>query len=188
MRQTSPQPVDAASEKTLSRRDDCSRSSGPGNPSPQVTRRCKSSLVDELRGYLENFKPRGLAETLIGGVSTHDSRMPMATRCSNSSASMTGISAAAAPQQLYTQDTTYWIYGVTLTGSTGARHEEPILYGHLQVPSLARSTSAEGAGIPTGSMPVDRIKSTLPTLIPRTAPSLGDIRSRVSESEFSRKK
>lgn len=29
-------------------------------------------LVDELRGYLESLRPRDLAETLIGGVSTHD--------------------------------------------------------------------------------------------------------------------
>jgi hypothetical protein len=39
------------------------------NPPPQVARRLR--LVDELCGYLESLRPRDLAETLTGGVSTH---------------------------------------------------------------------------------------------------------------------
>jgi hypothetical protein len=55
-------------------------------PLPKLPAAASLGLVDEVRGYLENFKPRDLAETLIGACRHTISGMPMAARCSNSSA------------------------------------------------------------------------------------------------------
>ena len=89
-------------------------------------------LVDELRSYLEGLKPRELAETLIGGVSTHD--FPDAhggetLKLVREAAGMTEYLLPPLPNTLYTRDTTCWIYGgVTLNSLYWpARHEEPIL-------------------------------------------------------------
>jgi arginine deiminase len=89
-------------------------------------------LVDELRSYLESLAPRDLAETLIGGLSTHD--FPDAhggemLKLVREAAGMTEYLLPPLPNTLYTRDTTCWIYGgVTLNALYWpARHEETIL-------------------------------------------------------------
>jgi len=89
-------------------------------------------LVDEIRSYLEGLKPRELAETLIGGLSTeefpetHGGEMLKLVR---DAAVVTEYLLPPLPNTLYTRDTTCWIYGgVTLnTLYWPARHEETIL-------------------------------------------------------------
>ena len=139
-------------------------------------------------------------------MSTHDFRDAHGDKMLHSSARLRhgGVSAAAAPQHaVYAEHDVLdpLTGGVTLnynplqnftvlygTGTVRlnslywlARHEGPVLCGHLHVPE--RSKSGEEPGIPA----VDKIKSTLPTLVLRTAPFMGDNRSRVSETELSRK-
>jgi arginine deiminase len=89
-------------------------------------------LVDELRSYLEGLEPRDLAETLIGGLSTHE----FPTAHGGEMLEMVRDAAGVAeyllpplPNTLYTRDTTCWIYGgVTLNPLYWpARHEETIL-------------------------------------------------------------
>ncbi|MBB4262951.1 MULTISPECIES: arginine deiminase [unclassified Bradyrhizobium] len=89
-------------------------------------------LIDELRAYLESLKPRELAETLIGGLSTQDfpeARGGETLRLIREAAGMTEYLLPPLPNTLYTRDTTCWIYGgVTLNSLFWpARHEEPIL-------------------------------------------------------------
>ncbi|MFO1115958.1 MAG: arginine deiminase [Beijerinckiaceae bacterium] len=89
-------------------------------------------LVDELRSYLEGLEARDLAETLIGGLSTHE----FPTKHGGAMLEMVRDAAGVAeyllpplPNTLYTRDTTCWIYGgVTLNPLYWpARHEETIL-------------------------------------------------------------
>jgi len=89
-------------------------------------------LVDEIRSYLEGLKPRELAETLIGGLSTeefpetHGGEM---LKLIKDAAGVTEYLLPPLPNTLYTRDTTCWIYGgVTLNALYWpARHEETIL-------------------------------------------------------------
>ena len=89
-------------------------------------------LVDEVRSYLEGLKPRDLAETLIGGLSTQEfpdhvgGEMLELVR---DAAGVTEYLLPPLPNTLYTRDTTCWIYGgVTLNPLYWpARHEETIL-------------------------------------------------------------
>src|SRR5215468_1261106 len=89
-------------------------------------------LVDEVRSYLEGLKPRELAETLIGGLSTQEfpehiggERLELI----RDAAGVTEYLLPPLPNTLYTRDTTCWIYGgVTLNSLFWpARHEETIL-------------------------------------------------------------
>ena len=89
-------------------------------------------LVDEIKSYLNGLKPRDLAETLIGGLSTeefpetHGGEMLTLVK---DAAGVTEYLLPPLPNTLYTRDTTCWIYGgVTLNSLFWpARHEEPIL-------------------------------------------------------------
>jgi arginine deiminase len=89
-------------------------------------------LVDEIKSYLNGLKPRDLAETLIGGLSTeefpetHGGEMLTLVK---DAAGVTEYLLPPLPNTLYTRDTTCWIYGgVTLNPLFWpARHEEPIL-------------------------------------------------------------
>src|SRR5579871_630418 len=89
-------------------------------------------FIDELRGYLEGLDNRKLAETLIGGLSTHDfpeAHGGKALQIAKEAAGGTEYLLPPLPNTLYTRDTTCWIYGgVTLNSLYWpARHEEPIL-------------------------------------------------------------
>jgi len=89
-------------------------------------------LVDEIRSYLEGLKPRDLAETMIGGLSTeefpetHGGEM---LKLVKDAAGVTEYLLPPLPNTLYTRDTTCWIYGGVTINSLfwPARHEEPIL-------------------------------------------------------------
>jgi arginine deiminase len=89
-------------------------------------------LVDEIKSYLEGLKPRDLAETLIGGLSTeefpetHGGEMLKLVR---DAAGVTEYLLPPLPNTIYTRDTTCWIYGGVTINSLfwPARHEEPIL-------------------------------------------------------------
>src|SRR5215469_10433796 len=89
-------------------------------------------LVDEVRGYLEGLKPRELAETLIGGLSTKEFPEHIGGEMLEfvrDAAGVTEYLLPPLPNTLYTRDTTCWIYdGVTLNPLFWpARHEETIL-------------------------------------------------------------
>ncbi|RVH23856.1 arginine deiminase [Sinorhizobium meliloti] len=89
-------------------------------------------LVDEIRSYLDGLPDRELAETLIGGLSTHE--FPEAhggemLELIRDAAGAAEYLLPPLPNTLYTRDTTCWIYGgVTLNPLYWpARHEETIL-------------------------------------------------------------
>jgi arginine deiminase len=89
-------------------------------------------LVDEIRSYLEGLSDRKLAETLIGGLSTHD--FPEIAggemlKVVKEAAGMTEYLLPPLPNTLYTRDTTCWIYGGCTVNPLywPARHEETIL-------------------------------------------------------------
>ena len=89
-------------------------------------------FIDELKSYLSGLTDRKLAETLIGGLSTHD--FPevhggAALKMVKEAAGATEYLLPPLPNTLYTRDTTCWIYGgVTLNALYWpARHEETIL-------------------------------------------------------------
>ena len=89
-------------------------------------------FVDELKSYLDGLPPRELAETLIGGLSTHDfpeAHGGTALKIVKEAAGATEYLLPPLPNTLYTRDTTCWIYGgVTLNALYWpARHEETIL-------------------------------------------------------------
>jgi arginine deiminase len=89
-------------------------------------------LVDEVRSYLEGLKPRDLAETLIGGLSTQEFPDKVGgemLELVRDAAGVTEYLLPPLPNTLYTRDTTCWIYGgVTLNPLYWpARHEETIL-------------------------------------------------------------
>ena len=89
-------------------------------------------FIDELRSYLEGLGDRELAETLIGGLSTHDFPEKVggkALKVVKEAAGATEYLLPPLPNTLYTRDTTCWIYGgVTLNPLYWpARHEETIL-------------------------------------------------------------
>ena len=89
-------------------------------------------FIDELRSYLEGLDNRKLAETLIGGLSTHDfpeAHGGKALEVAREAAGATEYLLPPLPNTLYTRDTTCWIYGgVTLNPLYWpARHEETIL-------------------------------------------------------------
>ena len=89
-------------------------------------------LVDEIRSYLDELPDRRLAETLIGGLSTHDFPETVNSEMLNLIRDASGVGEyllPPLPNTLYTRDTTCWIYGgVTLNPLYWpARHEETIL-------------------------------------------------------------
>ncbi|WP_157019347.1 arginine deiminase [Mesorhizobium xinjiangense] len=89
-------------------------------------------LVDEIRSYLEGLSDRELAETLIGGLSTHDFPEDVDGEVLKLIRDASGVAEyllPPLPNTLYTRDTTCWIYGgVTLNPLFWpARHEETIL-------------------------------------------------------------
>ncbi|MFC0805042.1 arginine deiminase [Ensifer sp. P24N7] len=89
-------------------------------------------LVDEIRSYLEGLPDRELAETLIGGLSTHEfpeTRGGEMLDLIRDAAGVAEYLLPPLPNTLYTRDTTCWIYGgVTLNPLYWpARHEETIL-------------------------------------------------------------
>jgi arginine deiminase len=89
-------------------------------------------FIDELRSYLSGLENRKLAETLIGGLSTHDfpeTHGGEALKMVKEAAGATEYLLPPLPNTLYTRDTTCWIYGgVTLNALYWpARHEETIL-------------------------------------------------------------
>ncbi len=89
-------------------------------------------FIDELRSYLSGLDNRKLAETLIGGLSTHDfpeTHGGAALKMVKEAAGATEYLLPPLPNTLYTRDTTCWIYGgVTLNALYWpARHEETIL-------------------------------------------------------------
>jgi arginine deiminase len=89
-------------------------------------------FIDELKSYLSGLDNRKLAETLIGGLSTHDfpeAHGGAALKMVKEAAGATEYLLPPLPNTLYTRDTTCWIYGgVTLNALYWpARHEETIL-------------------------------------------------------------
>src|SRR5215470_5168549 len=89
-------------------------------------------FIEELRSYLDELPARELAETLIGGLSTHDfpeAHGGTALKLVKEAAGATEYLLPPLPNTLYTRDTTCWIYGgVTLNALYWpARHEETIL-------------------------------------------------------------
>jgi arginine deiminase len=89
-------------------------------------------FIDELKSYLSGLDNRKLAETLIGGLSTHDfpeTHGGEALKMVKEAAGATEYLLPPLPNTLYTRDTTCWIYGgVTLNSLYWpARHEETIL-------------------------------------------------------------
>jgi arginine deiminase len=89
-------------------------------------------LVDEVRSYLEGLPDRELAETLIGGLSTHEFPETIGGEMLDLIRDAAGVAEyllPPLPNTLYTRDTTCWIYGgVTLNPLYWpARHEETIL-------------------------------------------------------------
>ena len=89
-------------------------------------------LVDEIKSYLNGLSNRDLAETLIGGLSTHEfpeTHGGEAITVVREAAGETEYLLPPLPNTLYTRDTTCWIYGgVTLNSLYWpARHEETIL-------------------------------------------------------------
>jgi arginine deiminase len=89
-------------------------------------------FIDELKSYLSGLADRKLAETLIGGLSTHDfpeTHGGAALKMVKEAAGATEYLLPPLPNTLYTRDTTCWIYGgVTLNALYWpARHEETIL-------------------------------------------------------------
>jgi arginine deiminase len=89
-------------------------------------------LVDEVRGYLAELSDRALAETLIGGLSTHEfseSQGDDLIRLVSDAVGVNEYLLPPLPNTLYTRDTTCWIYGgVTLNPLYWpARHEETLL-------------------------------------------------------------
>ncbi|MFN8640352.1 MAG: arginine deiminase [Candidatus Binatia bacterium] len=89
-------------------------------------------LVDEIKSYLAGLSDRELAETLIGGLSTHEfpeTHGGKAIELVREAAGETEYLLPPLPNTLYTRDTTCWIYGgVTLNALYWpARHEETIL-------------------------------------------------------------
>ena len=88
-------------------------------------------LVDEIKSYLNGLSDRELAETLIGGLSTHEfpETHGKAITVVREAAGETEYLLPPLPNTLYTRDTTCWIYGgVTLNSLYWpARHEETIL-------------------------------------------------------------
>jgi arginine deiminase len=89
-------------------------------------------FIDELKSYLSGLDNRKLAETLIGGLSTHDfpeAHGGEAIKIVKDAAGATEYLLPPLPNTLYTRDTTCWIYGgVTLNSLYWpARHEETIL-------------------------------------------------------------
>src|SRR5499425_822128 len=89
-------------------------------------------LVDEIKSYLNGLSARGLAETLIGGLSTeefpetHGGEM---LKLVKDAAGVTEYLLPPLPNTIYTRDTTCWVYdGCTLNPLFwAARHEETIL-------------------------------------------------------------
>jgi arginine deiminase len=89
-------------------------------------------LVDAVRGYLESLTSRALAETLLGGLATHEvpehqgGEMLAMVR---DAVGVTEYLLPPLPNTLYTRDTTSWVYGgVTLNPLYWpARHEETLL-------------------------------------------------------------
>jgi arginine deiminase len=89
-------------------------------------------LLEEVRSYLEGLKPRDLAETLIGGLSTQEFPEHIGgemLELVRDAAGVTEYLLPPLPNTLYTRDTTCWVYdGVTLNPLYWpARHEETIL-------------------------------------------------------------
>ncbi|ATA95652.1 arginine deiminase [Sinorhizobium meliloti] len=89
-------------------------------------------LLDEIRSYLEGLPDRELAETLIGGLSTHEFPETHGGEMLELIRDAAGVAEyllPPLPNTLYTRDTTCWIYGgVTLNPLYWpARHEETIL-------------------------------------------------------------
>jgi len=85
-------------------------------------------FIDELKSYLSGLDNRKLAETLIGGLSTHDfpeAHGGAALKMVKEAAGATEYLLPPLPNTLYTRDTTCWIYGgVTLNALYWpARHE-----------------------------------------------------------------
>jgi arginine deiminase len=89
-------------------------------------------LVDEIRSYLDGLKPRELAETLIGGLSTEEFPEKLGgerLKLVREAAGVTEYLLPPLPNTLYTRDTTCWIYGGCTLNPLfwPARHEETIL-------------------------------------------------------------
>ena len=89
-------------------------------------------FIDELKSYLAGLENRKLAETLIGGLSTHDfpeAHGGDALKIVKEAAGATEYLLPPLPNTLSTRDTTCWIYGgVTLNALYWpARQEETIL-------------------------------------------------------------
>jgi arginine deiminase len=91
-----------------------------------------AGLVDEVRGYLDGLSDRELAETLIGGLSTHEFSVAHGDDMIRLVSDAVGVYEyllPPLPNTLYTRDTTCWIYGgVTLNPLYwSARREETLL-------------------------------------------------------------
>ena len=89
-------------------------------------------LVDEVRSYLEALKPRELAETLIGGLSTQEFPERIGGEMLALVRDAAGVNEyllPPLPNTLYTRDTTCWIYGGATLNPLywPARHEETVL-------------------------------------------------------------
>jgi N-dimethylarginine dimethylaminohydrolase len=104
-------------------------------------------LIDELRNYLEGLSDRELAETLIGGLSTHEFPDEIGGEMLALIRDAAGVAEyllPPLPNTIYTRDTTCWIYGgVTLNPLYWpARHEETILVAAIYRfhPDFAGST------------------------------------------------
>src|SRR4029453_19224693 len=111
-------------------------------------------FIDELRSYLEGLDNRKLAETLIGGLSTHDfpkAHGGKAREVAREPAGATEYLLPPLPNTLYTRDTTCWIYGggppnpLYWPPPHPRDHPHPL---HLQVPSRLRWQGQRVVGRP----------------------------------------
>ncbi len=89
-------------------------------------------LLDDTRAFLDELKPRDLAEFLIGGLATSDLPADFRSGYVALARETTGVREylmPPLPNTLYTRDTTCWLYGgVTLNPLYWpARHDETLL-------------------------------------------------------------
>lgn len=78
---------------------------------PKLPAAASLGLLDELRGYPENLKPRGLCETLTGACRRMISGMPWRQDAPlvREAAGMAEYLPPPLPSRLYTRDTMCWI-------------------------------------------------------------------------------
>ena len=107
-----------------------------------------------MRSYLDGLKPRELAETLIGGLSTEEfpeTHGGESSKLVREAAGVTEYLLPPLPNTLYTRDTTCWIYGGVHPQSAvlaGAPRGDDPRHRDLQVPPRFRRQGQRVVGRP----------------------------------------